>query len=261
MKLPIQTFISALLLVICLAMLFLIHIQKQQQASLQNGISRLSSENKQEATTTPSSTSSISDSTSSVKQPTFNPDRELKKIQRRNYSNNQKLMEDNQRINNNTTPTQDITLDELKEKHPNVYNHFIESLQTQWQRIAESHEAKVRLLESLNPDYLSPEDMGAFRKAIEEQKRNDEYALAFQRKPLPNGLYYGPHGEICSDGNRSDKDEIPPRIDVDNLILKYCANAVGLDYSFVKELNRINFCTHPQTVMRIMPYFMEDPIK
>lgn len=256
-----QKYSSIFLLILCLLLMLLCIREKQEYTFLHNQIIQLSSENKQEATASPSSTSSVSDSISSVRQSTSNQDRELKKIQRRNNSNNQKLMEDNQRINNNTTPAQDITLDELKEKHPNVYNHFMESLQAQWQRIAESHDAKARLLASLNPDYLSPEDMETFRKAIEEQKRNDEYALAFQREPLPNGLSYGPHGEICSDGNRSDKDEIPPRIDIDDLILKYCANAVGLDYSFVKELNRINFCTHPQTVMRIMPYFMEDPIK
>jgi hypothetical protein len=76
---------------------------------------------------------------------------------------------------------------------------------------------------------------------------------------LPNGLSYGPHGEIQSDGNKSDKDEIPPRIDVNDLIIKYCSNAAGLDYSLVKELDKLKYCIYPQGPMRIMPYFMEFP--
>ena len=153
----------------------------------------------------------------------------------------------------------DITIDELKEKDPKAYALFIESLRATWQGFAESRNAKARLLASLNPDYLSPEDLELFRNELQRRIRNDEYALAFQREPLPNGLSYGPHGEIQSDGNRSDKDEIPPRIDVNDLIIKYCSNAAGLDYSLVKELDKLKYCIYPQGPMRIMPYFMEFP--
>ena len=253
-----QKYSSVFLLVLCLLLAILCIKEKRKQTSLQNEISRLSSENKQETTASPSSTSSVSASASSVKQSPSYQDRELKKIQRRNNSNNQKLMEDNQRIMSSSA-SKDITLDELKEKDPKAYALFMESLRTQWQGFVESRNAKVKLLESLNPDYLSTEDLELFRNELQTRIRNDEYALAFQRKPLPNGLYYGPHGEICSDGNRSDKEEIPPKIDIDDLILKYCANAVGLDYSLVKELDELKYCIYPQGPMRIMPYFMEFP--
>ena len=232
--------------------------EKQEYTFLHNQIIQLSSENKQEATASPSSTSSVSDSISSVRQSTSNQDKELKKIQRRNNSNNQKLLEDNQRIMSSSAP-KDITIDELKEKDPKAYALFIESLRATWQGYAEWRNAKAQLLASLNPDYLSPEDLELFRNELQRRIRNDEYALAFQREPLPNGLSYGPHGEIQSDRNRSDKDEIPPRIDVNDLIIKYCSNAAGLDYSLVKELDKLKYCIYPQGPMRIMPYFMEFP--
>ena len=203
--------------------------EKQEYTFLHNQIIQLSSENKQEATASPSSTSSVSDSISSVRQSTSNQDKELKKIQRRNNSNNQKLLEDNQRIMSSSAP-KDITIDELKEKDPKAYALFIESLRATWQGYAEWRNAKAQLLASLNPDYLSPEDLELFRNEL-----------------------------IQSDGNRSDKDEIPPRIDVNDLIIKYCSNAAGLDYSLVKELDKLKYCIYPQGPMRIMPYFMEFP--
>ena len=253
-----QKYSSFFLLVLCLLLIVLCIKEKQKQASLQNEISRLSSESKQETPASSPSTPSVSSSSSTIKQSTSNQDKELKKIQRRNNSNNQKLLEDNQRIMSSSAP-KDITIDELKEKDPKAYALFIESLRATWQGYAESRNAKARLLASLNPDYLSPEDLELFRNELQRRIRNDEYALAFQRKPLPNGLYYGPHGEICSDGNRSDKDEIPSRIDVNDLIIKYCSNAAGLDYSLVKELDKLKYCIYPQGPMRIMPYFMEFP--
>ena len=253
-----QTIISVLLFVICLFLMLLCIKEKQKQDSLRNEISQLSSNIQEEISVSQSSSSA--NEPAPINQSKSIQDKELKKIQRHNNSQNEKLLEDNRRINDFSKFNQDITLEELREKDPKAYENFLKSLQSQWQRFAESREAKVRLLESLNPNFLSQEDFEEFRTALQERIRNDEYNLAFQRKPLPKGLYYGPHGSICSTGDRDDDDDIPsPRIDVNNLMLKYCANAAGLDFNLVKALDELNYCLYPQGPMRVMPYFTEYP--
>jgi hypothetical protein len=254
-----QTFISILLFIICLFLMLLCKKEKQKQDSLRKEISQLSSNVQEE---TPASQSSTSSANKPVPINHFKSiqDKELKKIQRRNSSNNEKLLEDNRRISDFSKFNQDITWDELRDKDPKAYENFLKSLQSQWQQFAESREAKVRLLESLNPNVLSQEEFEEFCTALQERIHNDEYNLAFQRKPLPKGLYYGPHGSICSKADRDDDDDIPPpRIDVDSLMLKYCANAVGLDFAFVKALDELNYCLRPRSPMRVMPYFTEYP--
>ena len=125
-----QTIISVLLFVICLFLMLLCIKEKQKQDSLRNEISQLSS-NVQEETSVSQSSSSANEP-APINQSKSIQDKELKKIQRHNNSQNEKLLEDNRRINDFSKFNQDITLEELREKDPKEATRFTQSLNLDW---------------------------------------------------------------------------------------------------------------------------------
>ena len=147
-----------------------------------------------------------------------------------------------------------ITMEQLKEENEEAYKILKECLEYEYNALCTDHEKRQAMLDSLNPEFLPADKFKLLQDTLKAKLVEDEWNLAFKRRPLPEGSHYDEYGRIYYTYSPNDSN-MPNILDI---ISEYCANATGLDLNnVIKYLEELDHTMYLGCFMMILPILKE----